>query len=251
MMDLYGYRFADIISRLRNIENSLNKQPPERPMYAPHDKDPVTLALRIVGTLGDELDMTSTKDQVNRTISIMAMRMPVSEMLIAVRELGVRISEDGRYKKFLFLDPVHASLFGSEKPFGDTVYNKFPETRDDIKMAGNCLALGQATACVFHLGRALETVVKKFARRFGLTVTPKTTWRVLTNNMNVKISKMPDATERQMRNKNAWESACTNLHLIGSVWRNSTMHPATSYTPSQARDIREAARVFMNDLCAL
>ncbi len=33
--------------------------------------------------------------------------------------------------------------------------------------------------------------------------------------------------------------------------RNSTMHPAASYTQDQARDVFTATRVFMNGLCDL
>jgi len=62
---------------------------------------------------------------------------------------------------------------------------------------------------------------------------------------------MPDATERQNRKKNDWEAARANLHHVGSVWRNKTMHPNTSYTQSQARDVFNATRVFMGGLCDL
>jgi hypothetical protein len=73
----------------------------------------------------------------------------------------------------------------------------------------------------------------------------------MTGNMEDKIKKMPDKTERQQREKSDWEAARANLHRVGSVWRNTTMHPAKSYTPSQARDVFEATRVFMNVLCQL
>ena len=47
------------------------------------------------------------------------------------------------------------------------------------------------------------------------------------------------------------EAARANLHHVGSVWRNNTMHPAGSYTQSQALDVFNAVRVFMSGLAAL
>lgn len=45
--------------------------------------------------------------------------------------------------------------------FGEDVYKNFPSARDEIKEAGNCYALGLNTACVFHLMRAVEVVLKR------------------------------------------------------------------------------------------
>jgi hypothetical protein len=69
--------------------------------------------------------------------------------------------------------------------------------------------------------------------------------------MDDKIKKMPQATAMQKRKKENWEEARANLHHVGDVWRNSTMHPAKTYSPSQARDVFNACRVFMGGLCAL
>jgi hypothetical protein len=43
-----------------------------------------------------------------------------------------------------------------EHLFGETVSQKFKDASGDIESAGNCLALGQGTACVFHLMRAMD-----------------------------------------------------------------------------------------------
>jgi hypothetical protein len=57
-----------------------------------------------------------------------------------------------------------------------------------------------------------------------------------------KIKQMPDATKAQKRKKDDWEAARVNLHHVGSVWRNNTMHPAASYTQSEGRDVFNATR---------
>ena len=150
-----------------------------------------------------------------------------------------------------FVRVADASLYGRTDLFGPAVAKKFKAATADIENAGNCLAVGQATACVFHLMRAMEIAVRQLGKRLKVTITPQTTWRQMTGNMDPKIKAMPEATERQKKKKNDWEAARSNLHHVGSVWRNNTMHPAASYTQSQARDVINAVRVFMNGLCAL
>lgn len=142
-------------------------------------------------------------------------------------------------------------LYGRKALFGEAVAKKFNQAEADIENAGNCLALHQPTACVFHLMRALEIAVRQLAKRLELTITPQTTWRQLTDQMNPKIRNMPAATEAQKTKRNKWEAASTNLHHVGSIWRNNTMHPAASYTQDEARDVFNATRVFMNGLCEL
>jgi hypothetical protein len=142
-------------------------------------------------------------------------------------------------------------LYGQKAPFGDAVANKFKRAIDEIENAGNCLALRQPTACVFHLMRAMEIAVRQLGRRLNINITPQTTWRLMTDQMNAKIKTMPAAADAQKRKKNNWEAASMNLHHIGSVLRNNTMHPAASYTQAEARDVFNATRVFMNGLCDL
>jgi hypothetical protein len=126
--------------------------------------------------------------------------------------------------------------------FGEAVAKKFKGAGADIHNAGNCLALAQPTACVFHLMRAMELVVRQLSKRLKVTITPQATWRQMTGQMDDKIKKMPENTDKLKHKRNEWEAARANLHLVGSVWRNNTMHPAVSYTQSQARDVSFLAR---------
>jgi hypothetical protein len=102
-----------------------------------------------------------------------------------------------------------------------------------------------------RLMRAMEIAVRQLSKRMKVTITPQTTWRQMTGNMDHKIKAMPERTDPQKRKKNDWEAARANLHHVGSVWRNNTMHPATSYTRSQAHDVLTAVRVFMAGLAEL
>jgi hypothetical protein len=165
--------------------------------------------------------------------------------------LRTRLLDELENEHYFQVDRQDVRHYGQKAPFGEPVAKKFKSALPDIESAGNCLALQEPTACVFHLMRAMEVAVRQLGRRLKVTITPQTTWRQMTGSMDPKIKAMPEATERQKAKKNEWESARANLHHVGSVWRNNTMHPAASYTRSQALDIINAVRVFMSGLAAL
>lgn len=149
------------------------------------------------------------------------------------------------------VDRFDVRFYDQSDAFGAQVTTKFPKATDDIKNAGNCIALQQPDACVFHLMRAMEVAVRRLGQRLGMPITPQTTWRRLTGSMDGKIRLLSESTHKQKEKKNRWEEARANLHQVGSVWRNNTMHPAVSYSPSQAHDVFDAVRVFMSALAQL
>jgi hypothetical protein len=141
--------------------------------------------------------------------------------------------------------------YGQRAPFGDIVAAKFEAATGDIEQAARCLALQQPTACVFHLMRAMEIAVRRLARKSGMTITPQTTWRQLTGNMDGQIRRMGERTAKQKQRKNDWEAARVNLHHLGSVLRNNTMHPAAVYTQNEAKHIFNTVSVIFKALCKL
>ena len=169
----------------------------------------------------------------------------------AITNFLSRLQDELKTQHFLHVAQEDVRFYGQKELFGPAVAKQFKKAAVDIEQAGNCLALEQPTACVFHLMRAMEIAVRQLGKRLKVTITPQTTWRQMTGQMDDKIKKMPDSTDALKRKKNRWEEARANLHHVGSVWRNNTMHPATSYTSSQARDVLSAVRIFMHGLSAL
>jgi hypothetical protein len=256
MLDQYALRFARAFTALDAGKVMC------LPLQIPEGEREVTnreIALAVAYALDLTRDacmscgMTNVIPELDRIhiligVDTFAPRLGISQAII---HLQSRIKDDLATQSFFHVKPEDVSFYGHSDLFGAAVAGKFKSAAQDIENAGNCLALGQATACVFHLMRAMEIAVRQLGKRLKVTITPQSTWRQLTGQMDDKIKKMPDATDVQKRKKNSWEEARANLHHVGSVWRNNTMHPATSYTPSQARDVLHAVRVFMNGLCAL
>jgi hypothetical protein len=69
--------------------------------------------------------------------------------------------------------------------------------------------------------------------------------------MDVQIRKLPQQTRREKQKRDNWEAARINLHHLGSVLRNNTMHPTAVYSQEEAKHIFNAVGVFMKTLCDL
>src|SRR5208282_5591930 len=100
---------------------------------------------------------------------------------------------------FYYLRTDLAKLYGQPEAFGDKVARKFRLARDDIERAGNCLALGESTAAVLHLNRAMEITIRHLAKRLNMTVVAKDNWGSILGNMADAIKGLPDRTEQQKR----------------------------------------------------
>jgi hypothetical protein len=165
--------------------------------------------------------------------------------------LRERILDELDKESYFHLPQADSRYYTENKPFGFEVATKFAASTDDFHQSAKCLSLQQPTASVFHLMRGMETAVKQLAAILGLTITPQTTWRQLTASMDTKIQAMPNRTKNEAEQKNNWENARINLHHLGSVMRNNTMHPNVTHNQEEARHIFSAVNVVMNALCRL
>lgn len=164
----------------------------------------------------------------------------------AVSDLNERVHDELESRVFLSLDNTEAKFYAPKgPPFGAEVERAFPALSEDIESAGRCIAVGQSTAAVFHLMRAMEVAVGALAAKLGIGNIERE-WGKLLSDIDGKITNMPKGNERD-----AWSEARANLYHVKQAWRNPTMHPKQTYTPEQAREIFAATKVFMAHLADL
>ena len=166
-----------------------------------------------------------------------------------------RIKNDFSYilhKRFFYsLAPEFNELYGQPALFGEKVAKKFRKAADDTEWAGNCLALGQPTACVLHLDRTMEIALRNLAGKLGLTPAAKDTMGKILNDMEAPINKMPDKTDREKRRKEDWSDCRINLRHVKSAWRDPTSHGKRTYDQKQARQVFDRVKEFMQQLATL
>jgi hypothetical protein len=75
----------------------------------------------------------------------------------SLQALSAVILHESKTRVALTIPPEKLELFEQKEPlFGKDVAEKFNSAVFDIRESGKCLALGRATACVFHLMHVLE-----------------------------------------------------------------------------------------------
>lgn len=207
--------------------------------------------LQDIGRICANSDLkTSLGPEIRRFRKALKME-PFRDIARRCNHLRERILDELKNEYFFHILQEDSDYYDQRAPFGDAVATKFEAATNEIERAAKCLALQQPTACVFHLMRGMETAVQRLARKLKMKITPQTTWRQLTGSMKTKIEKMSQKTEKLKERRHDWEAASANLHHLGSVVRNKTMHPDRVYTQAEARHIFITVGVSMDALCDL
>jgi hypothetical protein len=138
--------------------------------------------------------------------------------------------------------------------FGPAVKSAFPNAADDIREAGNCLAVDCNTAAVFHLMRAVELGLRAFAAHLGvrrlksvtkggivhLTPVAYSQWEKILNQLPGKIEarlKRYRPGPVKHRYEQFYGESLQEISAIKSAWRNHVMHARESYSALDARAI--------------
>ncbi len=173
------------------------------------------------------------------------------DFLSMVSELRSRIEDEASLMLFLYIDKT--DFYEKAELFGPTVDTHFPATTIDIEEAGNCIAVGRPTACVFHLLRVVEVGVKAFGTALGISAKLKTaqpSWgdvlRETWNEIQTK-NKSGDPTWTADKRK-FFENVQSDLQIVKTAWRNPTMHVENIYDDDRAEDIFNSVKSWMRHL---
>ena len=272
MLENWGYNYLIIGTALAYIETDLERQRrAENGAIAGHGTatigptHPTAKFLmakleEIKGKIGDQdLELIDTKIEILKAKFITNQRqrphaLPIytNDVIDAVRGIKDDLTIILSKKFFYYLKPGMAEFYGKPELFGAVVAKKFPAAINDIEWAGNCLALGQSTACVLHLSRAMEIALRRIAGKLkGVTVGPKDAMGDVLRNMAQPIKDLPAQTNAQKRKKERWAECVLNLSHVKTAWRDPGSHGRQSYDEKQARDILERVRGFMQQLATL
>jgi hypothetical protein len=145
---------------------------------------------------------------------------------------------------FYALGPAAAEHYGLDAAFGEGFWEKFKDARDDLEHAGNCLALGEGTACVMHLMRMMEIVIRDMGNRLGMTFDLKDTWGGILKDLDKKIEDMAAATIEEQQKKHQWSECRNYLWHVKRAHRDDSMHGTRAYSPKEAKQVLDALKDF-------
>jgi hypothetical protein len=176
----------------------------------------------------------------------------VKQELGALRD-GIQV-ELGKLH-FAFVPVPTDKFFEQEKLFGDLVCEKFEKARQDIKDAGNCLAAGLPTACVFHLMRVAEFGLRSIATRVGVKLKKKgkpqpiafATWGEVIQGINGTLASIRTQPPGPRKNRKLqfYSDTAEQCMYIKDLWRNEVSHTRKRYTGREAVEVMERLRHFM------
>jgi len=156
----------------------------------------------------------------------------------------------------------YADYVNNDRLFGDTVSNAFPHAQEDIKEAGNCLAVDCGTAAVFHLMRAVEWGLRAFCAHLHVRGIPRkrkggrshlvpiewSQWEQLLEAAQQKVDDKIGSMAPGPRKQHAQEfyyPLLREMRAFKDEFRNHVMHTRRSYTQSQAAGTCDHVRRFM------
>jgi len=146
-------------------------------------------------------------------------------------------------------------LYRAQTIFGETVADRFPSASVDVEEASRCLALGRATACVFHLMRTMEIGLRVVAKSLNdPRLDPKTnpTWHNILKKGDEELQKpIGQRAPEWAKNDHFFSEAQANLRAVQFAWRNPTMHVEINYDPEKAGDVMQAVKAFMRHLASV
>lgn len=157
-----------------------------------------------------------------------------------------------------FIPFTRTEFFEKEKLFDERVFERFKNARYDITEAGNCLATGANTACVFHLMRAAEHALRSLAPKMHVTSVNKNTpieeatWGQMIVKFNEEIGIAKNhATPKQEAKLDAYLHLVTVCKALKHLWRDPVSHVRGKYDEEKAMDIFKQVRVFMQNACTV
>lgn len=195
-----------------------------------------------------ELGLDLTVDQIDRIYKELD-----TEVVFPHRAFWMLEALSDRYRDELartlcfFVPRDRANFWQDDQPFGQAVYERFPEAVDDVVEAGRCLALARGTASVFHLMRVVERGLKAVAAEMGIPFA--LTWESYLKQIKTRVEK-PYADMDEYAKKHHVFISEVGAHIadMKRAWRNPTMHVTGTYTLERAEDVYGAVKGFMRHL---
>lgn len=151
-------------------------------------------------------------------------------------------------RKFFEPEPRYIEYFENPKLFGEQVFTSFPSATDDIAEAGTCLALERSTACVMHLMRATEVVLKALASSVGIG--RQGDWGTYIREIYRELERQAKAAGAQSADHQFYGEAAAQIDNVKRAWRNPSMHVDKSYSQPRAEEILLATKSLMSHLAA-
>jgi len=263
LWDMYSFHapvFVKICGKLSLIENRIemhleNADGPVKIHKATAFPDEDMERFNVIPSLMEYLELSVSKSHAEEFVKYLNNEEVLDghELSCLAKALRWSFIYELQGRVILMVRADHGNFYDIEGTFlGAELLNRFSDIAEDATEAGNCFAVARYTACVFHLMRLLERILRRLAKKIKVTFNPeRDTWERILKRLNKKISGMPNQKATQLRRIQKWQTIYTDLRAVKDAWRNPTMHPKATYSEEEARHILDTVKALVHDCAKL
>jgi hypothetical protein len=203
--------------------------------------------------ISEKLNLVETKKRIEMFLSQL---LPDYRDMSAVHAdlIGLHRSfnEEMCHVNFAFIASDKLQYFEQEKLFGEKVFDKFPNAREDIKSVGNCLAADLGTAAVFHLMSVVNIGLLELAKHLNLKIKAIEfqEWKNIIDGLKKKVDSLnqkPKGRKKQAALE-FYNGLLLELAGFKDVYRNNVSHARMHYKYKEAESVYDRVHDFMQRL---
>ena len=122
--------------------------------------------------------------------------------------------------------PKEKSEFCNPAWLTDTIlFKKFPDAVDELQRAGRCFAYGENTACVFHLMRVTDFLLRNVSDSLPGVSYDSRNWQAIGDNIRKRIEqKYQTKTDDWKKKEPFYAEILTDIQAISRGHRNPALH---------------------------
>jgi hypothetical protein len=94
----------------------------------------------------------------------------------------------------------------------------------------------------------MEIGVQELGTKLGVQLASEKNWQNILDEMNKAIKNLPDKAPQEKDTRNLYAESAAHLYTVKLAWRNPVMHPKSTYSEEESRDIFNHVRSFIRQL---
>jgi hypothetical protein len=252
MLKRYAFSFYEVVVRIEDLRSearafvSLDSHSYGGPKTMGEFRRPSMIAcLKEMRTECEKLDLIHTASLISFSESEVQRKgddYTYADMLKELDTLSFSFAEELRRNSCFRIATEKDKYFQKDDLFGAHVNTAFPSCADEIENAGNCYALQQNEACVFHCMRILERGLRALAKELGVTFSGTLdlqNWQNIIENVESAIKDLEKLPKSKYKSETLklFSQAAMQFRWFKEAWRNHIMHGRDSYDDGRAHSI--------------
>ena len=261
MLKRYAFSFYEMVLHIEELQKEARTFVSAGTYYigykAPtHRREGMITCLKEMRTECEKLDLTHTAALISFSESAVQRKgddYTYADMSKELDTLSFSFIDELRRNSCFLIATEKNKYFQKDDLVGPQVNTAFPSCSHEIKNAGNCYALEQNEACVFHCMCALELALHVLANELGVTFSGTLdlqNWQNIIENIESEIKNLEKLPKSKYKSETLklFSQAAMQFRWFKEAWRNHVMHGRDICDPGKAYSILGHTKELMQAL---